>query len=229
MHVAVAARSGELLTGLVDKIGSAGGVAFAFPADLSVSGAPEAFVAATFGRFGRVDLVVNNAGATKRGDFLELSETDWAEGFTLKFLGAVRMSHAAWPHLTKTSGSIVNIAGIGGRTGAEDFTIGGSVNAALLNFTKALADRGNREGVRVNVINPGYILTDRLTKRVTAFAEQHGLSVEKAAGRMASESKIPRFGEPREIARAVAFLASAASAYTNGAIFDIDGGLTRTL
>src|SRR5215471_13299873 len=130
--------------------------------DLREPDAPAAAVTATLATFGRLDLLVNNAGATKRGDFFALTDADWADGFALKFLGAMRCSRAAWPHLQNAGGSIVNIIGIGGRTGSAEFTIGGSVNAALLNLTKALADRGVAEGVRVNAINPGSIATERL-------------------------------------------------------------------
>ena len=122
--------------------------------DLREPEAPAAVVAAAVAHFGRLDLLVNNAGATKRGDFLTLSEPDWEDGFRLKFFGAVRGCRAAWPHLQTTHGAIVNIVGIGGRTGTAEFAIGGAVNAALLNLTKVLADRGVRDGVRVNAINP---------------------------------------------------------------------------
>ncbi|HEY0909054.1 MAG TPA: SDR family NAD(P)-dependent oxidoreductase, partial [Bradyrhizobium sp.] len=162
MSVALAARSAERLEAIAQEISDLAGTALAFPADLSQPSAPADFAAAAIARFGRIDLVVNNAGATRRGDFLELSEQDWAEGFSLKFIGAVRLVRAAWPHLVRQRGSIINIAGVGGRTGSAEFTIGGSVNAALLNFTKCLADRGVADGVRVNAINPGSIRTDRL-------------------------------------------------------------------
>ena len=65
-------------------------------------------------------MLVNNAGATKRGDFLELPDADWTDGFALKFLGAMRCCRAAWPHLRASRGAIVNISGIGGRTDARD-------------------------------------------------------------------------------------------------------------
>src|SRR5207245_3079724 len=96
--------------------------------------------------FGTIDILVNNAGATKRGEFERLSEEDWADGFALKFFGAVRLTRAAWPHLKQQSGSVINIAGVGGPTPGAQFAIGGSVNAALLSFTKALADVGVRDG-----------------------------------------------------------------------------------
>ena len=141
--------------------------------DLRDPDAPGAVVAAAMARFGQIDLLVNNAGATKRGAFLALPDTDWMDGFALKFFGAMRLCRAAWPHLLQTQGSIVNIIGIGGRTGSDEFAIGGSVNAALLNLTKSLADRGVRDGIRVNAINPGAILTDRLLNRVRSFALEH--------------------------------------------------------
>ncbi|HEX8253328.1 MAG TPA: SDR family NAD(P)-dependent oxidoreductase, partial [Thermoanaerobaculia bacterium] len=118
-------------------------------ADLRDPAAPAKVVASAIDAFGRLDLLVNNAGATQRGDFLELTDETWADGFALKFFGAMRCCRAAWPHLVQTRGAIVNISGVGGRTGSAEFTIGGSVNAAVLNLTKALADRGIKDGVRV--------------------------------------------------------------------------------
>ena len=105
--------------------------------------------------YGQIDIVVNNAGATKRGEFLQLTDEDWADGFALKFFGAMRLTREAWPHLKKQAGSVLNISGVGGRMPGPLFTIGGSVNAALLSFTKAMADIGIRDGVQVNAINPG--------------------------------------------------------------------------
>ncbi len=229
MAVAVAARNVDRLNALATGIRSHGGEALVHAVDLSGPAAPAEFSAAAFAHFGRIDLVVNNAGATKRGDFLALTEEDWADGFALKFFAAVRLSRAAWPHLVATRGSIVNIAGIGGRTGTAEFTIGGSVNAAMLNLTKTLADRGIVDGVRVNAINPGSIMTDRLTKRIEHLAAEKGLTMEEARHELARQMKIARFGEPNEIADAVAFLACDRAAYLQGAIIDIDGGLTRTL
>jgi NAD(P)-dependent dehydrogenase (short-subunit alcohol dehydrogenase family) len=180
-------------------------------------------------RFGAIDLLVTNAGATKRGDFFELTDEDWADGFSLKFFGGMRLSRAAWKHLAAGKGTIVNIIGVGGRTGNADFTIGGSVNAAGRLLTKALADRGVRDGVRVNAINPGFIKTERLTVRVKSFAEEHKLPMDQAEAQLARASGVARFGEPAEIAAAVAFLASPVCAYCHGALLDIDGGQTRTL
>src|SRR5579871_4921991 len=154
MRLVLAARSRDLLVELSRLLPTE---CLAHAADLRDPGAPAAAVAAAVSRFGRVDLLVNNAGATKRGDFLGLPDADWDDGFALKFFGAMRCCRAAWPHLRAVGGAVVNIVGIGGRTGSAEFAVGGAVNAALLNLTKALADRGVREGVRVNAVNPGAI------------------------------------------------------------------------
>ena len=226
MHLVLAARSRELLDELSRSLPTPSLVQ---AVDLRDTAAPAAVVAATIERFGRLDLLVNNAGAVIRGDFLALTEADWQDGFALKFFAAMRCCRAAWDHLRATRGTIINISGIGGRTGSAEHAIGGAANAALLNLTKVLTDRGIGDGVRVNAINPGTILTDRLHTRIQRFAAEKGLKPEETAAAMAQTMKVARFGEPVEIARIVAFLASPAGGYCQGAIVDVDGGQTRTL
>ena len=226
MRLVVVARSRAQLEDLAMPLGDG---CLVQAVDLMNPEAPSLVIAAAVARFGRLDVLVNNAGATKRGDFLGLSEQDWAEGFGLKFFGAMRCSRAAWPHLQTSRGTIVNIVGIGGRTGTAEFAIGGAVNAALLNLTKVLADRGVKDGVRVNAINPGGIATDRLQTRLKSFAAEHNLDMAEAEQQMARAFGVARFGQPEEIARLVAFLASPQAAFCQGSIVDADGGQTRTL
>ena len=226
MRLVLAARSQDQLEQLADSLPTE---ALIQVVDLRDPATPGVVIAAATARFGQLDLLVNNAGATRRGDFLSLSDDDWADGFALKFFGAMRCCRAAWPHLLSSHGSIINIVGIGGRTGSAEFTIGGSVNAAFLNLTKSLADRGIMDGVRVNAINPGSIATERLQIRIRSVADEHNLDETQAAWQMAKSLGIARFGLPEEIAYAVAFLASPHSSYIHGTILDIDGGQTRTL
>lgn len=226
MRVVAAARTGAALDELA---ATAPDRCIPFVADLRLPDAPGALVRAAIERFGRLDLLVNNAGATVRGDFLTLDDSQWEDGFGLKFYAAMRASRAAWPHLQVSGGSIVNIVGIGGRTGSAEFAIGGAVNAALLNLTKVLADRGVRDGVRVNAINPGGIATDRLRTRVRTVAASDRIADSEAEARLATSVGVARFGQPGEIAALVAFLASSQASYCQGAIVDADGGQTRTL
>ena len=229
MDIAIAARDARQLQRVKSEIEGPGRRVLVQVGDLMEPGACQILVAAAAEAFGRIDLVVNNAGATKRGDFLELNDNDWAAGFGLKFMAAVRVSRAAWPHLMRNNGSIINIAGVGGRAGNAEFTIGGSVNSAMMNLTKALADRGVTDGVRVNCINPGSIVTDRLTLRVERVMAEHKLSYDDAYDRLLKETGVARFGTVEEIAAAAAFLASRHAGYFNGALLDIDGGWTRAL
>lgn len=179
--------------------------------------------------FGVLDILVNNAGATKRGEFESLTEEDWQDGFALKFFGAVRLTRAAWPHLRKRSGAVIFISGAGGRTPGPQFTIGGSVNAALLSFTKAMADIGVRDGVQVNTINPGPVRTDRLTRRLSALANERGIDEQAARAVFVREEKILKIGEPEDIAALVAFVLSPHGRYLHGSLIDADGGTTKTV
>lgn len=226
MKLVLAARSRPDLQALAASLSTEARVQ---AVDLRVPESVEQVVAETLRHFGRLDLLVNNAGATKRGDFLSLTDEEWKDGYDLKFFGAMRLSRAAWPHLRASQGRIVNIIGVGGHAGSADFAIGGTVNAALMNLTKALADRGVRDGVRVNAVSPGSIATERLQIRINNYAREKNIPVSEAAKQMPRELKIGRFGEPAEIARAVAFLASPQSSYIQGAILDVDGGATRSL
>ncbi|MDB5415922.1 MAG: short chain dehydrogenase [Rubritepida sp.] len=203
--------------------------ATAIAADLSDPAEVERAVAEVVARHGRLDLLVHSAGATQRGDFLALDDAAWADSYALKFFGAVRLCRAAWPHLAASRGSAILIAGVGGRVASADFTIGGSVNAALMNLTKALSDRGVRDGVRVNCINPGSIRTDRLTQRIAKVMQERGLGEAEAAAALAADTGVSRFGEPSEIADVVAFLAGPGASYIQGAILDVDGGWVRAV
>ncbi len=222
--VVLCARDQGALDAAEAEIQQAGGTAASISLDLRTPDAGSRLVEFAMERFGRIDIVVNNAGATKRGEFLELADQDFADGFALKFFGAVRITRAAWPHLKVSHGSAIFIAGVGGRTPGAQFTIGGSVNAALLSFTKALAELGVRDGVQVNAINPGTIRTARYTARLGASADPVAAEREyiKHAG-------VTRIGEPADIAALVAFVAGSEGRFLQGALIDMDGGATKTI
>ena len=228
-RVVLCARDAAALNEVRAVIEAAGGAAEVLPLDLRQPDAPARLAAFAVEQTGHIDLVINNAGSTRRGEFESLTDDDWTDGFALKFFGAVRLTRAAWPHLKQSRGAVLFISGIGGRTPGAQFAIGGSVNAALLAFTKTMAEIGIADGVRVNAINPGAIETDRLRPRVDRYAATHALAPDEARRRLLQEMGVARFGSVDEIAAAVAFLASPRAAYMQGGLVDIDGGATRTL
>src|SRR4051794_37175528 len=170
--VALAARDGAAVDAVVREVEDAGGRALGLALDLREPEAPARLVEAAANRFGGLDLLVNNTGATRRGDFLALTDADFADRFTLKFYAAVRAARAAWPLLAARRGTVVNVVGAGGRTPGAEFAVGGSVNAALLSLTKALAEKGVEDGVQVVAVNPGPVRTERLTTLVRSRAER---------------------------------------------------------
>ena len=228
-NVLLTARDAALLDSAVEEITQAGSSAASFAADLRESGAAAEIAKEAQTRFGGIDILVNNAGATKRGNFEDLTDADWQDGFALKFFGAVRLTRSAWPHLRARGGSVVYISGSGGRTPGAQFTVGGSVNAALLSFTKALADQGVTDGVQVNCVNPGPVRTARLETRLSAIAAAGNMTRDAALEAFIRQEKVTRVAEPEEIAALVGFIVGPHGRSLHGALIDIDGGATKTI
>ncbi len=229
VHVYLVARDAARLNGVATSLTNATTRTAVHPVDLRGPHAAGAAVVGAVAAFGRLDILVNNAGATKRDDFFSLTDEDFHDGFELKFHCAVRATRAAWPHLRATRGTVINIVGVGARTGTADFTIGGSVNAAMLNFTKAMADIGVRQGVRVNAINPGLIATDRFNSNVERIMRERSITREQAIAARLAMHGTTRVGRPEEIGTLAAYLASDQADFIQGALIDIDGGATRAL
>jgi NAD(P)-dependent dehydrogenase (short-subunit alcohol dehydrogenase family) len=229
MDIALVARDKALLEEAKAEVEKNGRKAIVLIYDLRDRAAPPACIGDTLRAFGKIDLLVNVAGDTRGGNFLDLTDDDWANGFELKTFGYIRMTRAAWPHLKKTKGSIVNIIGGNARQGHALYTIGGAVNAALVNFTKSMADLGNIDGVRVNAINPGVLVTRRLENRIELVSKQTGVSREEAKKNILEQMRVPRFGETVEIADLVAYLTSQRADFLQGAIIDMDGGFNRAV
>jgi 3-oxoacyl-[acyl-carrier protein] reductase len=231
VQVCLAARDAAKLDEVAASIAaiSRGNRTTVIAGDLREPAAVTAAVDAAVAAFGRLDILVNNAGATKRADFFALTEEDWQDGFALKFHGYVRATRAAWPHLRESRGCIVNIVGVGSRAGSAEFTIGGSVNVAILNLTKAMADIGITDGVRVNAINPGLIETERFGRNIERVSREHGFNREQAIAFLLSSHGTTRVGRPEEIGWLSAYLASDKADFIQGCVIDIDGGATRSL
>jgi NAD(P)-dependent dehydrogenase (short-subunit alcohol dehydrogenase family) len=230
VHVCLVARDLTKLNEVAATIrDTANARAVVHAADLREPAAAADSVKVAIDTFGRLDILVNNAGATKRADFFTLSDEDFLDGFALKFHGYVRMTRAAWPHLREVKGNIINIVGVGSRAGSAEFTIGGAVNVAILNFTKAMADIGIKDGVRVNAINPGLIETERFGRNIERTMRNRSCSREAAIAFLLAGHGTTRVGRPDEIGAMTAFLASGRADFLQGSIIDVDGGATRSL
>jgi NAD(P)-dependent dehydrogenase (short-subunit alcohol dehydrogenase family) len=200
------------------------------PAPMTVAGdlgtlqACEQLFAQVDERFKRCDVLVNNAGATKGGKFLDLPDEAWSDGFALKFFGAMRLTRLFWPLLKAAHGSVLFINGGAARTPGPDFLIGGAVNAAVGNFAKGLAALGNRDDINVNVIHPGVTDTDRIRQLHEQFAKAQGKTVEQVDAEALAKSALRRIGQPEDIAELAVFLASAKGRHIQGAAIAVDGG-----
>ncbi len=179
--------------------------------------------------FGRIDILINNAGATKRGQFLELDDATWEDGFALKFYACVRLSRLFWPMLTASYGVVTNVIGGAARTPAREFMIGGAVNSAMANFTKALADQGLRDDVNVNAVYPGLTQTDRAQARFKAAAEAEGVGLEEIREQTRLAEGVRRIGLPEDVADLVAYLCSPKARHIQGTAVGVDGGSTAGL
>jgi 3-oxoacyl-[acyl-carrier protein] reductase len=203
-----------------------GPAAVTISADLRTPVACENVFARVKEQFGRCDVLVNCAGATKAGAFLELADSDWLDGFALKFFGCVRLSKLFWPMLKAAEGHVINIDGGAARSPSAEFLIGGSVNAAMANFSKGLSQLGKRDGVNVNVIHPGTTETERNVQLMQQRATATGKSVDEQRAETLAKSGIRRVGKPDDIAELALFLCSERARHIQGTAIAVDGGAT---
>lgn len=199
------------------------------PGDLRTAEACEDLRRTVLDTFGKVDILVNCAGATRAGPFLELDDEAWEDGFALKFHAAVRLSRLFWPDLVSSHGTVVNIVGGLARTPTPDIMIGGAVNAAFANFSKALAGLGLRDDVNVNTIHPGQTVTTRLETLLRARAEAAGVTPEEFQASLVQKQGIRRLGRPEDVAALAVFFCLPEARHIQGVAVSVDGGGTSGL
>lgn len=222
--VTVVARSSEDLASTAQAVRDAGAVALVVALDLEQPHAAAGTVERSVEAFGRVDALVTVAGAVSQADLFELDDEAWADSLALKFHSTRRLAIAAWPHLKATRGAIAITSGTSAVTPKAPFAAVGTINAAISALAKCFAERGQADGIRVNSVSPGPVMTDRRRSMLERYAARSGLDLAAAAAAFAKEAGIARYGAPEDIAEAFAWLVSPASAWVNGANLRIDGG-----
>jgi len=225
--VLVCARGKEALDEVVAAVGAASRERIAaIAADLTDGASIKRVVAHCVEQFGRVDILINNAGSARPGEFLKLDDQAWIDDWQLKFFGYVRMAREVLPLMERQRGGVIlNVIGAAAMNPRRSYMIGGAANAALNHFTKALADEGAKAGVRVVGINPGPILTERLLKMRTGLTQ----SAEAADEAFRKMTPLGRVGKVEEVADLVMFMVSERAAFIHGANITIDGGFTQGL
>jgi NAD(P)-dependent dehydrogenase (short-subunit alcohol dehydrogenase family) len=223
----IVSSSDSNLAAATKTIGAAGGPApLAITADLrKLDGVQQVFNTVK-DKFGRCDILVNSAGATKAGNFVDLPDEAWMDGYALKLFGCVRMCRAFWPMLKSANGFVVNIGGGAARSPGADFSIGASVNAAMGNFSKALSQQGKKDGVNVNVIHPGVTETERFYQLLEQRSKASGKPIDQLKQEATVKDGLRRLGKAEDISALTLFLCSEKSRHIQGTAIAVDGGST---
>src|SRR5262249_27211810 len=183
-----------------DQVKSAGTETMVYAVDLREPTAAETVVAGTLERFGRIDALLNIAGAVPQIDLFEMKDEQWDDGMALKFHGARRLTIHAWDGLKASKGSVVLISGRAALDPNPGFAAVAAVNAAIIALAKAFAEQGIKDGVQVNSVVPGAVMTSRRRSFFEKWAPAHRLTLDEAMKKFPEEAGISRFGKPEEIA-----------------------------
>src|SRR5437660_6126656 len=179
-------------------------------------------------RFGRIDVLVNNAGAIRGGDFLAIPDAQWAGDWSLKLLGYIRMARAVFPLMqAQGGGRIVNVVGAAARNPTPVYLTGGIANSGLINFSKGLADLGAPSNILVTAVSPAATAPARWETLIAQQAASAGTTVEAQRTEAASHYPLKRIATPEDIADLVCFLVSARASFITGVCITVDGGATR--
>jgi 3-oxoacyl-[acyl-carrier protein] reductase len=227
--IVLAARSGESLAAAGEQVKAIGAEPLVLELDLTAPEAAETVVARTLDRFGRIDALLNIAGAVPGLDLFQMSEQEWDAGMALKFHGARRLTIRAWDALTQSHGAAVFVSGNTADIPKPAAAAVGAINAAIEALAKAFAERGIADGVQVNSVSPGAIMTGRRLAMIEKVAAAKKVSLEQAKAGFLVQAGIARFGGAEEIADLMGFVVSPAARWMTGSVLRMDGGEVKAV
>jgi 3-oxoacyl-[acyl-carrier protein] reductase len=222
--VVLVARNHDELQRVSTAVNAAGAESLIYPLDLRDPQSAEIVVNGTLERFGRIDALLNIAGAVPQIDLFEMTDAQWEEGIALKFHGARRLAIRAWNALKASGGSVVFISGSAALDPKPGFAAVAAINASIIALAKAFAEQGIKDGVQVNSVVPGAVMTGRRQSFFEKWAPAHNLTVEEAIKKFPEEAGISRFGKPEEIADLLAYMVSSEAKWMTGTSVRMDGG-----
>jgi 3-oxoacyl-[acyl-carrier protein] reductase len=227
--VVLAAGDGDELKETAAAVSSAGAEPLIRALDLRKPESTEILVKNVLDRFGRIDALLNIAGAVPQIDLFEMTDAQWDDGMALKLHGARRLTIEAWDALKAANGSVVLISGSAALDPKPGFAAVAAINAAVIGLAKAFAEQGIKDGVQVNSVVPGAVLTGRRESYFKKWAPAHHVTVEEAMKKFPEEVGIARFGKPEEIAELMAFMVSPAAKWMTGTSVRMDGGEVKSI
>ena len=227
--VVLAARDRDHLDAAATAVKTAGAEALVIDLDLSQVSAAKTVVNETLLRFGRIDALLNIAGAVPQIDLFEMTDEQWDRGMNLKLHGARRLAITAWPALKEAKGAVVFMSGNSALFPRAGYAAVGTINAAIAALAKAFSDRGIADGVQVNSVLPGPVMTGRRRSYLAHWAAIHNVTTEDATAQFPKDAGIARYGEPEEVAELMAFLVSPAARWMTGTMLRMDGGEVKAV
>jgi 3-oxoacyl-[acyl-carrier protein] reductase len=222
--IVLVARNKQALNEVATEVKAAGAEPLAVEVDLSKTEAPATVVKAALDKFGRIDALLNIAGAVPQIDLFEMTDEQWHAGMELKLHGARRLTIKAWDALKASKGSVVLLSGSAALDPKPAFAAVAATNAAIIALAKAFAEQGIKDGIQVNSVVPGAVMTGRRQSFMQKWAPAHNMTVEEAMKKFPEEVGINRYGQPEEIADLLAFMVSPAAKWMIGTSVRMDGG-----
>jgi 3-oxoacyl-[acyl-carrier protein] reductase len=202
----------------------------AIPADVEIPADIKRVVDSGLDRFGRIDILVTNAGGPPAGRFDQITTEQWEAATRLTLYSAIEFARLVLPGMRERAwGRILNITSIAVKQPVDNLMLSNSLRAGVTGFARTLATEVAADGITVNNILPGYTRTERVEELASMMADKQGISADQFKSKWEAEIPMRRLGEPREFAALAAFLVSERASYITGTSIQVDGGWIRSL